>query len=184
MTTSRRSGYKSFPELEPYTSKDRYGEPKEDFKTIGRELGKLVDPHRVYEVADLGCGNGALLSYLRQQHPPWKLSGYDFTGEYIETAQSFVGLKGVKFFQEDFLRLKGRFDLVLSTCLLSIFKDIQKPLKKMLSLCRNLNFRFLVLFVYRERHSVYSFEFQRTNIIIGQYGKKSKLGKGVSFPGS
>ena len=136
MTTGRRPGYKSYPDLEPYTSPNLYGDPKEDFKTIGARLKSLLDLHQVYEVADLGCGNGALLYYLHQQYPHWKLYGYDFTSEYIETAQRFEGLKGVNFFHQDFLQLKGTFDVVLSTCLLSVFKDIQKPLKKMLGLCR------------------------------------------------
>ena len=136
MTNGPPSEYKSYPDLEPYNSTDFYRDPKEDFKTIGRELRKLVDPHQAYEVADVGCGNGALLYYLHRLYPHWKLYGYDFTAEYIAMAQSFDGLKGVQFFHQDFLQLKRTFDVVLSTCLLSVYKDIQKPLKKMLDLCR------------------------------------------------
>ena len=109
MSTDRRPTYKSYPDLERYTSKDLYGDPKEDFKTIGARLKTLLDLHRVHEVADLGCGNGALLYYLHQQYPHWKLYGYDFTSAYIETAQSFEGLKDVKFLHQDFLQLKGTF---------------------------------------------------------------------------
>ena len=136
MSKGNPPGYKSYPDLEPYTSTNLYGDPKEDFKTIGARLKSLLDLHKAYKVADLGCGNGALLYYLHQQYPHWKLYGYDFTSEYIETAQRFEGLKGVNLFHQDFLQLKGTFDVVLSTCLLSVFKDIRKPLKKMLGLCR------------------------------------------------
>ncbi len=136
MTTGHRPRYKSYPDLEPYTSTNLYEDPKEDFKTIGARLKSLLDVHKAYEVTDLGCGNGALLYYLHQQYPHWKLYGYDFTAEYTETARSFEGLKGVQFFHQDFFRLKRAFDVVLSTCLLSVFKDIDKPLQKMLDLCR------------------------------------------------
>ena len=136
MSKANTTGYKSYPELEPYNSKYHYDEPKEDFRTIGARLKTLVDPQQVYEVADFGCGNGALLYYLHQQYPQWKLYGYDFTPEYITAAQRFEGLRGVNFFHQDFMQLKGTFDIVLSTCLLSVFKDIGKPLNKMLHLCR------------------------------------------------
>ena len=137
MSIGNPPGYKSYPNLAPYTSKKLYGDPKEDFKTIGAQLKTLLDLHQVYEVADLGCGNGALLYYLHQQYPHWKLYGYDSTAEYIETARNFERLKGVKFFHQDFFQIRHTFEVVLSTCLISFFQDIRKPLQKMLDLCRN-----------------------------------------------
>ena len=136
MSKGIRSGYKSYPDIEPYISNKLYGNPKEDYKTIGARLKTLANLEQAYKVADLGCGNGALLYYLHQQYPHWELYGYDSTPEHIETAQRFEGLKGVQFFHQDFLQLKGTFHIVLSTCLLSVFKDIRKPLNKMLHLCR------------------------------------------------
>ncbi len=136
MKTVRPSGYRSYPDLEPYASTDLYKTPKEDFKVIAEQLKKLVDPEKVYEVADIGCGNGALLFYLHRHYPHWRLHGYDLTREYIETAKSFDGLKWVKFQKQDLFKINRSFDLVLSTCLLPIFKDIEKPLRKMIDLCR------------------------------------------------
>lgn len=135
MSKGKRAGYKSYPDLEPYTSNEYYGTPKEDFKTIGAKLRTLLDINRVYEVADLGCGNGALLYYIHKQYPNLNLYGYDLTAQYIETARSFEGLRDAQFFNQDIFQIQRTFDLILSTCLLSIYEDIQKPLQKMLDLC-------------------------------------------------
>ena len=136
MPEENKVKYKSYPDLEPYTSADRYTNPKEDFKTICAKLRRLLDLSHVYEVADLGCANGALLYYLHRQYPHWKLYGYDFTEQYIDTAQNFEGLKGVKFFHQDLFEIRRTFDVVICTCLLSLFQDIREPLQKMLDVCR------------------------------------------------
>jgi SAM-dependent methyltransferase len=133
---SGEAKYRSYPGLEPYTSTERYKTPKEDFKTICARLETLLEPGRTCKAADLGCGNGALLYYLHGRYPAWDLYGYDATKEYIETARRFEGLRAVKFFHQDFFEIQETFDIVLSTCLLSIFKNVAPPLRKMLDLCR------------------------------------------------
>nr|NIN33848.1 methyltransferase domain-containing protein [Gammaproteobacteria bacterium]NIO61276.1 methyltransferase domain-containing protein [Gammaproteobacteria bacterium] len=136
MTKSNHNeSFQKHPHLTPYMSHERYEQPKEDFKTIGRKLATLVDTEQQLRVADVGCGNGELLYYLHKQYPHWDLSGFDHTLEFIKTAQDFHGLQGVKFYHRDFTDIEGTYDIVLSTCFLSLFKDISEPFNRLLDLC-------------------------------------------------
>lgn len=133
---SRRSSlYQQHPELSRYTVTERYENPKEDFKAIADKLARLTEPDRSYTVADIGCANGELLYLLRHRFPRWRLTGYDHTAEFIETARSFPGLKGVEFHQADLFDIKGCFDIVIATCFLSLFREIEPPIEKLLGLC-------------------------------------------------
>jgi len=133
----RDESYQKHPELNPYVSHQRYEQPKEDFKTIGRKLEKLVDTKKTLRVADVACGNGELLYYLHKLYPNWELFGFDHTAEFIRTAQGFSRLQGVKFTQCDFADIEGTYDVVLSTCFLSLFQDITEPLNRLLALCND-----------------------------------------------
>lgn len=130
------SGYRRHPELTRYVSIERYEKPKEDFKTIAAKLEALLDTDRTYDVADLGCGNGELLYHLHRRYPQWRLHGFDHTPEFIHTARSFAGLAGVEFACRDLWEIKGTYDVVISTCFLSLFRDVEAPLVKMLDICR------------------------------------------------
>lgn len=129
--------YKTFPELEPYTSTDRHAEPKEDFKTVIRKLENILDVNESYRVADIGCANGELLYFLQQKFPHWELHGYDTEEEYLETAKSIQTLSDVDFHYQNLFDVTDKFDIVISTLLVPTFKDGLKPLKKMLDLCRD-----------------------------------------------
>jgi len=124
------------PQLSRYVSTDRYENPKEDFKTIGAKLERLIDTACAWELADVGCGNGELLYYLRKRYPHWRLHGFDHTPEHIETARRFPGLEGVDFYERDIFDIGGRYDIVVATCFLSLFPDVSRPLSAMLGLCR------------------------------------------------
>lgn len=130
------SSYQRHPGLSRYVGRGRYDNPKEDFKVITEQLARLTDPARVYSVADIGCGNGELLYLIKQRFPAWRLTGYDHTGEFIEAALAFPGLAGVDFRQADLFDLDGRYDIVIATCFLSLFDDIEPPLRKLMMLCR------------------------------------------------
>lgn len=135
---SRRdpSMYQRHPELSRYSGRGRYDNPKEDFKTIADRLAALTESGRAYSVADVGCGNGELLYLLKQQFPAWHLTGYDHTAEFVEMARAFPGLAGVEFRQADLFDVEGRYDIVIATCFLSLFREIEEPLDKLLGLCR------------------------------------------------
>lgn len=130
------SSWRSHPELTQYVSTVRYDDPKEDFRTIARKLGGLLDPQRPCRVADVGCGNGELLYHLRRCFPDWEYAGFDHTPEFIDTARSFPGLAGVRFEVRDLDDVEGRFDVVIATCFISLFEDAAAPLGKLLELCR------------------------------------------------
>lgn len=140
--SDRDQSYRNHPELTPYVSHERYENPKEDFKTIAKKIDELVEPSRVYRVADVGCGNGELLYYLKKLYPEWELFGFDHTPEFVKTAEAYPGLTGVTFNVMDFADIKGNFDIVICTCFLSLFKDISEPLEHLLELCEEDGFVF------------------------------------------
>ncbi len=137
MSAERDQGYRKHPELTRYVSSDRYENPKEDFKTIAAKLEALLDPQRAHDVADVGCGNGELLYHLHKRWPHWRLYGFDHTPEFIETARGFPGLAGVELACRDLWEIEGAYDVVIATCFLSLFRDIEAPLARMLELCRD-----------------------------------------------
>lgn len=136
MAGQAKARYCSDPERSPYTSTDRYDNPKEDVKTIARKLEAILDVNLPHRVADLGCANGELLYHLHARFPHWDLHGFDVTPEFIETARGVAGLEGVELSVCDFLAVEEQFDVVIASCVLSIFPDVEEPLHKMLSLCR------------------------------------------------
>lgn len=136
MSAETDQSYRKHPELTRYVSADRYDKPKEDFKKIEAKLDALLDKGRPYDVADVGCGNGELLYHLRRRHPHWRLYGFDHTPEFVETAKRFPGLAGVEFACRDLSEIDGVYDVVIATCFLSLFRDIEPPLAKLLDICR------------------------------------------------
>lgn len=136
MTRRDPSIYQRHPELSRYTGAGRYGNPKEDFKTIAAKLAALTEPDRAYTVADIGCGNGELLYCLKRRFPRWRLTGYDHTAAFLDAAKAFPGLEGVEFRRAELTDIEGRFDIVIATCFLSLFQDVEAPLSKLVGLCR------------------------------------------------
>lgn len=130
------SMYQCHPELSRYTGAGRYENPKEDFKTIADRLADLTESSRHYAVADIGCGNGELLYLLKRRFPAWRLTGFDHTAEFVEKARGFPGLEGVEFHRADLFDIEGDYDVVIATCFLSLFREIEAPLDKLMALCR------------------------------------------------
>lgn len=132
--SGQKDAYAPDPAATPYTSTERFGKPKEDFKAIARRLAKLPERGPACRLADIGCANGELLHYLRGLFPGWSLHGFDRTPEFIETARGAPGLEGVHLEHRDLYEIDGIFDIVVSTCFLPLFPDIAKPLGRMLDL--------------------------------------------------
>ena len=135
MANDDKSMYQKHPSLYRYTSSERYENPKEDFKTIARQLEKLC-PMQDVSLVDIGTANGELLYYLRKCFPDWQLCGYDQTAAFVETANAFSGLDGISIDVGDLFQLSGQYDVVTACCLLSLFQDFEAPLDRLLSLCR------------------------------------------------
>lgn len=136
MSDRDTSMYQRHPELSRYTGEDRYDNPKEDFKRIADRLAGLTEPGRRYSVADVGCGNGELLYLLKRRFPGWQLAGFDHTAEFVDRARQFPGLAGVEFRQADLFDVRGAYDIVIATCFLSLFREIEAPVRKLIELCR------------------------------------------------
>ena len=130
------SMYQRHPELYRYTSTERYENPKEDFKTIGNKLSALLDTNEALELADIGTGNGELLYYLHKRFPLWQLNGFDQTEEFVATAKAFPGLADVNIQQADLYDLEGQYDVVIACCFLPLFREFEKPVNKLIELCR------------------------------------------------
>ena len=135
--SEKKAEYKAFPEFSPYLKSDRYENPKEDHKFILSIIKKFYDKNSLIEVCDLGCANGDLLYLINRNFPKWKLTGFDFTKEFIEYANSIEDLKEIKFIHEDLFKVKGNYDIVLSDGVTQIFPDIEKTINKYLDLCKD-----------------------------------------------
>lgn len=136
MTEFLEAKYEPLPPLSPYVRKDQYASPKEEHKLFVEELRKRVDTRLSLKIVDVGCANGRLLHLLKRQFPHWDLTGYDFTKEFIETGENYEGLSGVRLVHLDMFDIDETFDIVLSDGMLQIFPDIERPLNKLMSICR------------------------------------------------
>jgi len=129
--------YKNILHHNPYTTKERYDTLfKEDHKALINKLKNIIDIRKEYSLADICCGNGELLYHLKKEFPRWALHGFDIEKAFIDTARSFNGLSGVTFAVKDMFDVKGEFDIVTCTGSLQIFHEIEKPLEKLLELCK------------------------------------------------
>ncbi len=127
--------YQALPSLSPYVRADRYGQPKEDHKSIAEQMRRFVDVNRPLRVGDLGCGNGELIYFLKSQFPTWEYSGFDYTKSFIDAALGFEGLAGVRFVQQDLFGVSESFEIVLCTGVANVFPDVGELLDKLLSVC-------------------------------------------------
>lgn len=50
------------------------------------QLTKIIQPKRAFSIADLGCGYGALLSYLEKEHTDFTYRGYDISSSMLAFA--------------------------------------------------------------------------------------------------
>ena len=136
MKKNNGSMYQRHPELYRYTSSERYENPKEDFKTIGNKMASLLDESLVTKVVHVGTGNGEILYYLHKRFPHWQLNGYDQTAEFVATAKAFPGLSDVNIQQSDLYDIEGQYGVVTACCFLSLFREFEKPVTKLIELCR------------------------------------------------
>jgi 2-polyprenyl-3-methyl-5-hydroxy-6-metoxy-1,4-benzoquinol methylase len=80
-------------------------------------------------VLDVGCGKGALLSYLRDRNPRLDLTGIDFSENVAATGITFIK---DDFLQHDFVR---KFDLVTSLAVIEHVVDIHGFVRRLMELC-------------------------------------------------
>lgn len=117
-----------------YLKEDRYEEPKEIFKFLGRIIGELGLPEDA-KVLDAGCATGELLFYLRRLFPGIAGRGIDRSEEMIAQAQQRV--EGFDFLAgsllDSSLFANRDFDLVTCCAVMPYFEDPEPPLLNLLS---------------------------------------------------
>ena len=112
-----------------YVDDRHHQNPKEYFKLILSEINFLFDKNKKYDkktIIDVGCANGALLSYLRVAFPDAKLKGFDpidsliQSGKRIDSSIDFqkMGLMDIPKLNEE-----EKADIVISTGVIGIFDN-------------------------------------------------------------
>lgn len=108
--------------------------PKEIFKFLGDLTGSL-DLQGPVRVLDVGCAAGAYLHYLNTRFPEYRLSGMDISEALIGRAREDVS--GCNFTVGSALDPAAfpekEFDVVNCSGVLSIFDDIEQPLRNFVS---------------------------------------------------
>jgi SAM-dependent methyltransferase len=117
-----------------YLKEDRYEEPKEIFKFLGRIIADLELPADA-KVLDVGCATGELIYYLKRLNPGFRALGIDPSGEMI--AQAGQRVSGAEFavgslLDDDFFA-ERRFDLVVCSGVIPYFRDLKPPLYNLLA---------------------------------------------------
>jgi trans-aconitate methyltransferase len=95
-----------------------------------KKLGKVFVDHKPNAaVLDVGCGDGALLRFLRRSYQGLSLTGLDLRENEPED--------GVQFYQGDFLSvdLQQQFDIVVSLAVIEHLFDVNTFVKRLVSLC-------------------------------------------------
>lgn len=67
---------------------------------ISKQIEYITKEQKVEAIADLGCGNGHLLSLLSTKYPTLQFYGHEFTPELYEIAQN-RNIKNCKFYNSD-----------------------------------------------------------------------------------
>ena len=87
-----------------------------------------------FKFLDIGCGDGGFLAYLKQRHPAIQCFGLELSQELIRQAKRNRLLKDAVVIRGDLRRFisKETFDVVLMSGVLSIFDDLDVPLRCLL----------------------------------------------------
>ncbi|MFD1329700.1 class I SAM-dependent methyltransferase [Mycoplana ramosa] len=114
-------------------------------------IARIVDAIDGTSVCDVGCGTGALLSYIRAANPGLtRLTGVDFV---VDDAARLDGLEYVAAKIEALPFADGEFDTVVCTHVIEHVLDYRKAIAELRRIAR----RRLIIVVPREREYRYSF---------------------------
>jgi len=121
-----------------YLNKSRYNNPKENFKFLIKLL-KAEKLNNKFSLLDVGCSNGELLYNLNNFFKKASLTGIDVDGKLLNKAKKICP-KNIVFLKKNIsnTNLKiGKFDVIILSGVLSIFKNSEKILRNLLSLLKS-----------------------------------------------
>ena len=112
---------------------------KQSFVEVADLLDLLYDDKPMF-IADIGCAIGAFPWYLKGRFPDSNVVGFEYSEELLHKGRETFPDLNLKF--ADILDGKfadsnaGKFDVVTLLCVLSIFDDIELPLKNIKKLLK------------------------------------------------
>jgi len=139
-----------------YVDSRYHDKPKEYFKLIEKAIrkNKVILPSEAGKVImDIGCANGALLSYLGKTFSKTELIGFEPVaslieiGKKLDTRVKFIN-KGLFDITTGDIKVKG--DIVMGTGVLGIFNDPSLFVKKLLSLVNGYKGKIFVFSPFNE----------------------------------
>lgn len=102
---------------------------------------ELITPNKSLEVADMGAGEGANLSYLAQRFPNSSFTGIDLNPDLVNWGNDYftqMGRKNCRLLQGDLYQLdplhKDKYNGLVSFQTLSWLPEYKTPIKKMAQL--------------------------------------------------
>ena len=94
------------------------------FEIILKEIQKISQNHIVLEIADIGCGYGSFVHYLKKHvnENEFNYEGYDINPEFIEHCRIKFSAANLKFLigsrpssKKDFITISGTYNLATTT---------------------------------------------------------------------
>ena len=97
--------------------------------SLFKYLYKIINYKKNSSIIDIGCGNAALLKYLRKKSKKFNLTGIDhYKNNY----------KNIKFYSGNIFKkkIKNKYDIVISVMVIEHIWNLDKFLKEQIKLCK------------------------------------------------
>ena len=96
------------------------------FKIILDEIN-TVSASMVKNIADIGCGYGALAKYIQSNHifKNYRYQGYDICSDLIKSCRARLSYKNAQFFVGDYPSIKVSFTVMSGTYNLTATQDLE-----------------------------------------------------------
>lgn len=113
--------------------KDVYkSEPKEYFKLVRAEIGKMYSSDNEFSLLDIGCASGGFLYYLRKEFPLANLAGMDVMKDLLSLVNDGIDGKKIITYLGDIASREtlpdSKYDVITMLGVLSIFDEFEKVL--------------------------------------------------------
>ncbi len=137
-----------------YKNKRNFKLIKHDFKFIYNFLEKKKIQFYNAKIADVGCGNGSFLHFLKNKYPDNLYHGIDTDSQLLKLNKNNTFLKKIFFFKKSILKKfsKNRYNVITCLGTLNLFKDQEFIINNLLS---HLSKRgFLILNCYLNKNNI------------------------------